>query len=204
MINFIHNSEELGVTFFEGLDFKKCIEFNNRWSSALGKLIDHLFTENSVKTREEAINCLIENGFQDFHWNWQSKAMLYAESNYMWFTAEDDQEVEGVIIANHPVTALEDQTQIFYIEYLCVAPWNRIEGVIERDRKRGVGKELIKVAASRMSEEHGYRQGFSLHSLSQSQSYYERLGMISYGEDKEKENLVYFEMPESNAQEFLS
>ncbi len=88
-----------------------------------------------------------------------------------------------------------------YIEFLAVAPWNRETPVTNREFK-GVGTILIKCALNYAVNELGLQYGFALHSLPQSKNYYEKIGMIKFPE-RDKDNLVYFEMPRDESTEML-
>ena len=90
---------------------------------------------------------------------------------------------------------------VLYIEYIESAPWN-LAGLVETPRFSGVGVALMQTAIQ-VSADEGFAGRMALHSLPQSQRFYQRymhnLGIdVSHGE-----KLCYFEMTEDQANEFV-
>ncbi|MGI8936255.1 MAG: hypothetical protein ACR2FS_19515 [Phormidesmis sp.] len=56
----------------------------------------------------------------------------------------------------------------------------------------GIGRTLLLFARQR-SVELGYSGRVGLHSISDSEAFYQRQGMPDYGADPDKDGLVYFE-----------
>lgn len=108
---------------------------------------------------------------------------------------------QGACVFFHPKDSIIDSENIFYIEYVAVAPWNRKTPVTKREFK-GVGTILITCALNYAVNELGLQYGFSLHSLPQAKNYYEKIGMINFPE-RDKDKLVYFEMPRDKSTEIL-
>jgi len=58
-------------------------------------------------------------------------------------------------------------------------------------------------AAIQLSLDEGFRGRIGLHSLPQAEAYYAHIGMASLGPDRNKQDLVYFEMTPQLAAAFL-
>ncbi|AAV83029.1 GNAT family N-acetyltransferase [Idiomarina loihiensis] len=204
MRNNIASDNGLGIDYLEGQDIKKVLKFNDEWSASLALLINDVCEKHQAETEEEIIECLMDEGFQDFHWNWASKALAFSNDEYKWFSAESGESIEAVVITKHPVTSEIDTQNIFYIEYICVAPWNRAKVSQTTTPKKGLGTGLIKVTLKYFNESEGYRQGCSLHSLPQSCPYYTKIGMQRIPSSSDKQGLTYFEMPQNVAEELCN
>ena len=88
-----------------------------------------------------------------------------------------------------------------YVKYIETAPWNLREYLGEEARFAGVGTSLI-IAAIEVSVEEEFRGRIALHSLPQSERFYEKF-MENLGIDKDVEGLRYFELTEERAREFM-
>ena len=99
--------------------------------------------------------------------------MFGNDHHYLINTDENNKEASAVSFSAK-LTDLVDGENIFYVEYLAVAPWNRDCLVRQREYK-GVGSTLLKVALNYSVEKLGLIPGFSLHSLPQAKEYYEKL-----------------------------
>ncbi len=84
-----------------------------------------------------------------------------------------------------------------YIEYIAAAPWNLEEYVGNQRRFGNVGRALIRCAIER-SAALGFEGRLALHSLPQSEGFYERF-MKTTGRDREYYALKYFEMTADEA-----
>ena len=131
--------------------------------------------------------------FEDSHWNWLKKSIAYPKDEYEWFFLFIDKKPQGACLFFHPKESLLGTYEIFYIEYIAVAPWNRNTGIRPREYK-GIGSSLLHCACDYAKNELNLTQGFSLHALPQAVSYYKTIGMINIPES-DKEALKYFEMP---------
>jgi hypothetical protein len=103
-------------------------------------------------------------------------------------------------IARRSRIANQTGKPVLYIEYIESAPWN-LTGMVEKPRYSGVGIALLE-AAIQFSMEEGFGGRLSLHSLPQSEPFYQRY-MTDLGIDQSKEGLRYYEMTAEQAQAFL-
>ncbi|MCF8004045.1 MAG: hypothetical protein K9L32_07520 [Chromatiaceae bacterium] len=141
---------------------------------------------------------------QSWHWDWRKKqqtvrGILACRS----FCIMCDGHVQGLMqVMTTPVCLLPEQKgkPLVYVDYLEGAPWNQA-GFAKTPRFKGVGTVML-AAAVQLSRDEGFRGRLGLHSLPQSEPYYNRIGMESLGCDAAKQNLVYFEMTPQKAAEF--
>lgn len=90
---------------------------------------------------------------------------------------------------------------IVHIEFIATAPWNRPE-FQQPVRYKGCGRILI-LAAIEVSRSCGGKGRIGLHSLPAAEEFYERkCGMTPLGRDAAHQNLLYFEMTETQADHF--
>lgn len=154
------------------------------------------------KTNEELLEHLARYQFEDSHWNWVNKSVVLSTDEYEWFYFIAENQVQGICNIYHPKPSKIDNRNIFYVEFVAVAPWNRINPISPRKFK-GIGSSLLKIALNYSINTLNYRPGFSLHSLPQSAEYYEKIGMKNFGPDNSKQNLFYFEMEQGSSEAFI-
>lgn len=183
----------------QGWDITLSYNCDREWNAfylGLFKFIDKQnFSERELKGILSGIQ------LQDKHWDWFKKSYVYHSDEYEWFYLLANEKPQGACVFFHPQKSIIDKKDIFYIEYIAVAPWNRKTPVTKREFK-GVGTILIKCALNYAVNELGLQHGFSLHSLPQSKKYYEKIGMINFPE-RNKNKLIYFEMPRDKSIEML-
>jgi hypothetical protein len=133
---------------------------------------------------------------QDFLvWDWPSKEKyLLAKNTIRDYVVSRDDRLEGIIILQEPEPSrLEPFAKVLYVRYVATAPWNRPCGSTS-GQHRFVGTVLLNqgIRESVMLECEG-RLG--LHSLSNSDTYYRKLGFRELGPDPGNRGLTYFELP---------
>lgn len=143
---------------------------------------------------------------EHWHWNWVKKSAKIDLLAYRCFGIECDDEMQGLMLVNtiNFASRLQDQRNkpLVYVDYIEAAPWNT-KKLTSSPRYGAVGKRLIE-AAIRFSfvEEFGGRIG--LHSLPQSEQFYENACGMTRGEiDLRYESLRWFELTEVNAKKIL-
>lgn len=159
--------------------------------------------KEKCKTNEELLEHLARYQFEDSHWSWVNKSVILSSDEYEWFYFMAEGQVQGICNIYHPKPSKIDKLNIFYVEFVAVAPWNRINPIGPRKFK-GIGTSLLKIALNYSINTLNYRPGFSLHSLPQSIEYYEKIGMKNFGPDNSKQNLFYFEMEQGGSEEFAN
>jgi hypothetical protein len=131
------------------------------------------------------------------HWEWEAKV---AESARLLscptLAIECDGEPQGLMLVktdgHFAALPSEKGKPLLYVTYLASAPWN-LARVVGSPRFSGVGTVRM-AAAVQMSIEAEFKGRLGLHSLPQSESFYECHGLVSLGVDPRKENLKYYEL----------
>ena len=159
------------------------------------------FIERQNYSDDELKRALSGLFLEDHHWDWLAKSCRYRTNEYNWFYLIIENRVEAVCLIYHPKESAFDSGDIFYVEYVAVAPWNRPNPMSQQEF-RGLGTILVKHAVSFAVKKLGLRPGFSLHSLPRAEGFYTNLGMQNFPEH-EKDKMKYFEMPEDKALEMV-
>ena len=146
---------------------------------------------------------------QSLPWDWSRKApdlKLLQAAAYGLVSDGDWQGLMMTKTAQYVARVEEDKGKpLVYVDFLEVAPWNwRVEALDRVSRFKGVGSVLFREAVQQSIAE-GFHGRIGLHSLPQAEAFYEGVcGMTRWGQDPNKEDLVYFEFSRSQAQQFLS
>ncbi|SED24998.1 Acetyltransferase (GNAT) domain-containing protein [Burkholderia sp. WP9] len=158
------------------------------------------FIKEKDYSDEDRTEILESIQIDDSHWEWLKKAIAYRTAEYDWLFLMADDVPQGACLIYHPKKSELAAGDIFYIEYIASAPWNRKNPMSSR-RFSGIGSLLIKAAMAYATDELKLRQGFSLHALPRAVPFYEQIGMKPFAA-LDKETLRYFEMPQATANEF--
>ena len=132
---------------------------------------------------------------EDGHWNWVKKNQFTLfSSDYEKYAIECEQITQGLMMleVSNYYSRNDPQRKIVYVDFLSTAPWNRISLKNPPDYK-GVGLTLLSFAQQR-SKQLGYDGRIGLHALPKAENFYEKRGMVNFGFDPRKEDLVYFEL----------
>lgn len=178
---------------FRGIDDVKIQECDLKWRIFTMKLMRKI-KDAPAEERERLLDSL---QLEDAHWDWFKKAINLKGSGYDWFTLWVDGSIQGICITYQPKKSIINNGNIFYIEYLAVAPWNRDSLLNEREFKK-VASIMMARIMEYFHDNKGLITAFSLHSLPQATGFYERLGMTHCPEE-DKEGLKFFEISASKA-----
>lgn len=142
---------------------------------------------------------------EDSHWDWQRKAkVVNGILGYQSFAIVLQGELQGLMVTNDITSARLPQQfgkPLIYANFLATAPWNRPQ-IQDPPKFRGVGQVFV-LAAVELSREAGFKGRVGLHSLPGAETFYEeKCGMTRLGRDSSHQNLFYFEMTETQAEEF--
>lgn len=142
---------------------------------------------------------------EDAHWDWKKKAKRWQKFlAFSSFSLICDGDLQGLLLINDSKFSkmmYQFGKPLVYIEFVATAPWNRAE-LQKPPRYRGTGSIFI-MAAIEASRHLGYKGRIGLHSLKQADDFYEhKCGMTKIGKDPDHQNLTYFEMTETQADEF--
>jgi len=193
------NGENVPYILELGLNKSSILECNG-WKDFIIKILwQHGINAASIQKNKEILQEYMMLG--DFHWNWVKKALFYNTSEYNWFFLKTSDGVQGTCVTYHPKKSVFQRVNIFYIHYIACAPWNR-ESPLHIRKFKGIGTEILKQVQYFFLKNHHYTHGFNLHSLQQSQGFYEFIGMKSIPE-YDNENGFFYEMSKENAILFL-
>ncbi|MGB2862640.1 MAG: hypothetical protein WBC05_04870 [Sedimentisphaerales bacterium] len=182
-----------------GWDILSANSCDRQWGSFNIRLLEYI---EKQKYSEEELNAVLSGiQMEHLHWDWFKKSACYTADGYEWFYMFADGKPQGACLIYHPKDSVIESGNIFYIEFIEVAPWNRDNPIAKREFK-GVGTLIIKCVLNFAVTKLKLKPGFSLHSLPQAKGYYEKIGMKNYPE-RDKDTLVYFEMPRTNSAKML-
>ena len=191
-----NNSHDYKIVHGRNLDF--AVQCDREWKNYMLNLLLNIKTENNEADFIDIVDSL---PFHDSHWQWFTKYRCLKSSEYDWFYVIADNKVQAICITNHPKESLFDKQDIFYIEYIAVAPWNRKSEYIKR-KFHGLGALLIKAVCKYFNTAYHYRYGFSLSAVPQAKSFYGSIGMTAFPE-YDHDSLSFYEMNEENTINFL-
>lgn len=197
----IKNNEEQDVEYkiCHGWNLIFSFDCDREWGRDSLALLEYIENQSFDEGYLEDVLGSIQ--LEDHHWNWAIKSMAYRGEQYDWFYMYADGKPQAACLIYHPESSALEKSDIFYVEYLAVAPWNR--GCLVRDRlHKGVGSLLIRVVLDYSVNNLGLKPGFCLHSLPQAVNYYKKIKMVNISQ-KDKPDLLYFEMPSSEAKKIL-
>jgi len=159
------------------------------------------FIQRQAYSPQERAAVLDQIQIDDGHWSWFGKSLYYHTAEYVWFFLMAEGAPQGACLLFHPKKSALHSGKIFYIEYVAVAPWNRLNPMSRR-KFAGVGSKLIRCAATYAIHTLKLHPGFSLHALPKAIKYYEDVGMVAHPAF-DKDGLPYFEMPETSLAKFI-
>lgn len=182
-----------------GWDLAKARICDKHWGAFTVELFQFIKAQNY--SQEDLHSVLQQIQVDDNHWDWLTKTLAYKTSEYDWFFLMAEGMPQGVCLIYHPKPSASAANEIFYIEYVATAPWNRKNPMKERFFV-GVGSLLIKHAMTYAQDVLKLTPGFSLHAIPRATGFYESIGMIAYP-DHDKEVLKYYEMAQVAAVAYL-
>lgn len=183
-----------------GWDAKASARCDALWKAAWVELLDQIEATGLDETQKAAIFDTISS--EDMHWRWFDKAMAFCTDEYEWFHFHADGKPQAACLIYHPKASALETGDIFYVEFVSTAPWNRDCEQIRPREFKGCG-EIILRAAQRYAAKHlKLRPGFCLHSLPKAERFYTKLEMIVVP-GKEKDAMRYFELSQALAAKFM-
>jgi hypothetical protein len=194
-----HSGEEIEYSIEHGLNINSAIACDQSWDQFKLEMLDYIEQQNYSEEKLSEVLSGIQT--EDYHWNWALKSHICSTTEYEWFFLFADNQPQGACLIYHPKKSTLHPNNIFYVEFVAVAPWNR-SNPYKPKMFTGVGSVLIKSALNYAVNILGLYQGFSLHSLPQACDYYIKIGMLN-DKNHNKDGLEYFEMPEAIAKKML-
>lgn len=176
-----------------GYSFEKSLYCDQEWKLYHAQVMAYL----KCLPEEEALELAKRIDSQDWHWKWLDKTYhLKTDDCNEWFYLSIDSEVQAACLIYFPKdSCLNPLEQIFYVEYLAVAPWNRYTP-IESHRYKGLGSSLLLKAINYLAKKYNNSGRFSLHSLIQAEGYYINKLKMQHVQSNDKPSLKYFELPD--------
>lgn len=170
------------------------LSMHENWNAEKSKILTEMIAKNPdcMKDIDIFVNLLAEYNIEDLQWDWLNKALHCNSDEYRWFYLIIDEKVQATCIIYHPKKSLVDSENIFYVDYLATAFWNRLRPNYNR-QYTGLASILLAHGIKFSVEQLNYRPGFCLHSLPKAEGFYTGLGMKDFGPDSEKQNLKFFE-----------
>lgn len=135
-----------------------------------------------------------ENLPDNHNWNWDHKAKVNARTCGH-FAIKYRGTIQGLLMYSlepRPSWKIPGPPYVMYIEYVESAPWNLSYYAGDEALFAGVGESLVSAARDE-SEKRGYGGRLGLHSLKDSEGFYERIGFKNMGPDP-AEGLNFFEI----------
>lgn len=196
------SSETYTVSY--GWNLLKAHACDKEWKQYRTRILTYLKESCNDAQRNEFLSKI---QVEDYHWQWFGKSMRYREEEYKWFFLSSTNTVEAACLIYFPKKSAMDESDIFYVEFIAVAPWNRFSP-LEDKRFKKIGTILLRSIIKYLTESQGYQYGFCLHSLPQAQGFYEHIGMIHFEhldkiESPDCDPLYYYEIDQSNSMKFV-
>lgn len=193
-----NNDEEVPYEVAMGWDLLAAHDCDQLWRVFNLELLAYVQENFSGEEQNKVLATL---SLEDFNWEWQKKSMLLKTDEYVWFFLKAEGVPQAACLIHHPKHSQIDQSDIFYIEFIAVAPWNR-DNPYKGRRFRGLGRILVDAALDHSVNTLGLVHGFSLHSLPKAEPFYKALGMQPFPA-ADKDTLAYYEMPRETAKGLL-
>lgn len=192
-------SQEKEYQIYHGADPVSANQCDKLWGLFNLELIEFIASQNYDADTLKNISEYIQ--LDDFHWDWLTKHYIHNNDEYEWFFLYIDKKPQAACLIYHPKKSEINTGEIFYIEYVAVAPWNRLNPMKEKEYK-GAGTKIIQCAMGYATTALGLRYGFCLHALPKANEFYEKIGM-TYLKSFDKKSLRYFEMSEESAKSYM-
>lgn len=186
-----HDGTQHTYTVHCGWDIAKCFACDDLWHEHNIKLMQWIKAQNFDAEKLEKV--LADIQIDDSHWEWFKKSVHFKSDEYRWFFIMVDNVPQAACVLYHPKKSALADMNVFYIEYIAVAPWNR-ENPMEPRKFKGLGSLLIKAVINFCVGKFAFNHGFSLHALPRAVDFYQKIGM-QHIEAHDKGVLQFFEMP---------
>jgi hypothetical protein len=142
-------SPELPYEIKHGWQISYANDCDLSWTAFYTQVFEYL---DKKALSEGRINEILSSmSTQDRHWDWYKKAVKYKTDDYDWFFLIAEGDPQGVCLIYHPKTSILTGKNIFYVEFLAVAPWNR-DSLVFKKKYKGVGTKLLKCAMNYATE----------------------------------------------------
>lgn len=173
---------------------------NSTWKNFELTVFQHFYKIGMNEV--EILQLLRDLQFHDLHWDWRYKYTQYSDDLvYDWFFMTVENTIQAVSLTMHPKESVFEKDNIFYIEYIAVAPWNRTSPKYQK-KYCGLGSIIIKNISKYFSEKFNYRPGFSLSAVPEAIPFYQKIGMTPVPA-YDNAGLGFYEFEREKAAQFL-
>ncbi len=179
-----------------GWDARASIQCDALWKAAWLALFEQIEQAEPDETKRAEI--LDSISMEDAHWRWFDKAIFHRGDEYEWFHLHADDKPQAACLIYHPEPSALEPGDIFYVEFVAVAPWNRSCKLRSREFG-GLGKIILCAAQRFAVKELRLRPGFCLHSLPKAEGFYTNLKMVKVPGKEDEQALAYYELPQALA-----
>jgi len=194
------NKQKVSYKIVHGWDAKASLQCDVVWKAAWLDLFDQI--QKAESDEEKQAEILESISTEDMHWRWFDKAIAYSADEYEWFHLHAEGKPQAACLIYHPEPSALEPGDIFYVEFVAVAPWNRKCNIRPRDFG-GLGEIVLRAAQRFAVKELKLRPGFCLHSLPKAESFYTKLRMVKVPGKEDAQSLVYFELSRALATEMM-
>jgi hypothetical protein len=194
-----NNGNDFQYEILEGWDILNAKSCDDNWGKHNLKILDYIVA--NFKGNDEQNIQVNSSQLEDMHWSWINKHKAYYGNQYNWCFLLVDGIPQGACLIYHPKISINNQDNIFYVEYVASAPWNR-PNLLAPPRFRGIGTKLLKSISKYSSSNHKLNAGFSLLALPKAEGYYQKIGM-SHFKVRDEDSMKYFEMCSLEHQVFM-
>lgn len=178
-----------------GWSLESSFECDTSWKQGWLALFQQIQQIEPDETKQSELLATIST--EDFHWDWFKKAVAYSTDEYEWFHLYADGKPQAACLIYHPKPSALERGDIFYVEFVAVAPWNRKCDFRVRDFGR-LGETILRAAQRFAVKELKLRPGFGLHSLPKAEGFYTNINMVKVP-GEEKDTMLYFELSQAHA-----
>jgi hypothetical protein len=183
-----------------GWSLESSVECDTFWKQGWLALFKQIQQAEPDETKQNEILASIST--EDFHWDWFKKAVDSSTDEFEWFHFYADGKPQAACLIYHPEASALEPGDIFYVEFVAVAPWNRTCDLRPREF-RGLGEIILRAAQRFAVKELKLRPGFGLHSLSKAEGFYAKLKMVKVAGREDAQSLAYYELPRALATQLM-
>lgn len=194
------NKKKFTYKIVHGWDLKASLECDTLWKQGWLTLLQQIQQAEPDETKQNKLLASIST--EDFHWQWFEKAVKYNTDQYEWFHLHADSKPQAACLIYHPEASALEPGDIFYVEFVAVAPWNRPCDFRPREFN-GLGRIILRAVQRFAVKELKLRPGFCLHSLPKAEIVYKKLNMVKVDGREDAQSLAYFELPQALATKLM-
>jgi hypothetical protein len=193
-----HSKQPVSYSIIHGFDLPLTLQADHDWNLEKMRIVKQLFADHpDAQTDPSKLEKLFTDyNLTDWHWIWNCKAFDRMGKGYEWFYLVAENKVQGICIIFHPKESPLHSDNIFYVDYIAAAYWNRPRPNYKRQFDN-LGTILLSYCVKYSVDQLKYRPGFFLHSLPTAEGYYSKKGLRDLGIDTQYEDLRIFEASES-------